>query len=82
MLTKDAIVYAVLLIMTYVGFDPAPYGCAAVNAVTEADAKASLPPLRPVKQSAAMADDDGDAFSKFDFYYDEYSWDNETSDRY
>lgn len=68
--------------MSYAGLNVAPYACAAVNAVTEADAKASLPPLRKIKQSAAIADDDGDAFSKFDVYYDEYSWDNETLDRY
>ena len=54
--------------------------CAALNRATQPDPKPQLPQQPGLTNRAGLTDDDGDAFTRFDFYHDERDWDNEVSD--
>jgi hypothetical protein len=54
--------------------------CSALNKATQPDAKHQLQTQHGLTNRAGLTDDDGDAFTRFDFYHDERDWDNEVSD--
>ena len=81
MLMKEMIAY--LVRYAYACTDaPQLYSviCSVLNAATRPDAATRSGYRGGLNRPPALTDDDGDAFTRFDFYHDEREWDNEVSD--
>ena len=81
MLIKEMLAYLVCYAYACTGA-PQLYGivCSLLNAATRPDAASRAGTRGLLTTPPALTDDDGDAFTRFDFYHDERDWDNEVSD--
>ena len=81
MLFRELIVYLLSSCAAVTGL-PCLRGASAalINHITQPDSK-PYEANRKAASASLNCDDDGDAFTGFDFYYDERSWEEEGSDR-